>query len=484
MMRKSLTTAWNWIDDRAGISDTLVPMMKHVVPSDARWWYVFGSATMCAFVIQVITGICLAMAYVPGGGQAYESLRYITDHAFLGSLMRGMHYYGASAMVMLAAIHLSQVYLHAAYKYPREMNWMSGVVIFFAVLGMAFTGQLLRWDANGVWSVMVAAEMAGRMPFIGTPLAQFILGGDTVGGATLTRFYVLHILVLPAIIMAGVGLHMWLILRHGISEMPKVGQPVDPATYKGEYEERLSKTGEPFWPNAAWRDAVFATCVVLLIVACAAIFGAPTLEGPADPSSIDANPMPDWYFWWYFAILSMLPPGLETWVILGAPIVGFLLLFFLPLFSNKGERAPTKRPWAIAVVFCTFVGFVVLTIYGYEKPWSPDFGVEPLSEEQIGESEGPVARGGKLAHTKGCMYCHVIDGQGGHRGPDLTLIGDRLSRDDLIIRINNGGHNMPAFASSVTAAELSDLVDFLETRREKPVNPAVLGDSETPKDGG
>ncbi|MCG8585909.1 MAG: cytochrome b N-terminal domain-containing protein, partial [Pirellulales bacterium] len=368
----------------------------------------------------------------------------------------------------LAVVHLTQVYLHAAYKYPREMNWMSGVVIFFGVLGMAFTGQLLRWDSNGVWSVMVAAEMAGRVPVFGTAIAQFLLGGDTVGGATLTRFYVLHVMILPGIIIMAVMLHMWLILRHGISEMPKAGEPVDPDTYKEEYEARLKKTGEPFWPNAAWRDAVFSTIVVLLIVGCAVVFGAPALDHPADPSSIDANPMPDWYFWWYFAILSMLPPNLETWIILGAPVVGFLLLFFLPLFSNKGERAPSKRPWAVAVVFVLATSFVVLTIYGYKKPWSPDFGVKPLTAEQIGATEGPVARGGDLVYKKGCIFCHVIDGQGGHRGPELTVIGDRLTRADLIIRINNGGYNMPAFASSLTADELADLVAFLQTLKEPP----------------
>jgi ubiquinol-cytochrome c reductase cytochrome b subunit len=145
--------------------------------------------------------------------------------------------------------------------------------------------------------------------------------------------------------------------------------------------------------------------------------------------------------------------------------LGFLLLLVVPLFSNKGERAPSRRPWAVGIVIAGFVGWVVLTIYGYHKPWSPDFGVPPLPEEVVGTTEGPVARGGELAHKKGCLYCHNIDGYGGHRGPELTEIGDRLTRDDIIIRINNGGHNMPSFAGAVTSEELSDLVDFLLTRK-------------------
>lgn len=468
MLKQRLKSFWNWIDDRSGFSDYVVPLVTHIVPRNARWWYVFGSATLTAFIVQIITGICLAMIYVPGGDKAYESLVYITNVAPFGSIIRGMHYYGATAMVMLAIIHMIQVFLHATYKYPREMNWMSGVVLLFVVLAMAFTGQLLRWDANGVWSVFVATEMAARMPLIGPWLAEFILGGQTVGGSTLTRFFVMHVFVMPGIIMAGVGLHLLLLFRHGVSEMPDPLQPVDPATYVEEYEARLKKTGVPFYPNAMWRDVVFSTFVVALILGASIAFGPPTLDNPPDPSSINANPMPDWYFWWYFAVLSMLPPGLETWIILGAPVLGFVAMLCLPLISNRGHRAPTKRPWAIGVVVFGIAAMVVLTIYGYRKPWSPDFGAPELPASVVGATGGPVAEGAKLVHAKGCLYCHNIDGYGGHRGPDLSTIGKDLTRPDLIIRINNGGYNMPAFAGSISSKELDLMLEFLETRRRNP----------------
>jgi len=464
MLPRRFREVWTWLDDRAGVSDYVVPLLTHVVPRDARWWYVFGSATLTAFLVQVVTGICLAMSYVPGGGEAYQSLKYITEQAPFGNVLRGMHYYGASAMVTLVVVHLVQVYLHASYKYPRELNWMTGVVLLFVVLGMAFTGQLLRWDANGVWSVVVAAEMAGRTPLVGPAIAHFTLGGDTVGGSTLSRFFVMHVFVLPGVIFAGVGLHLLLLFRHGVSEMPNPDQPVDPATYKAEYRERLRRTGVPFWPDAAWRDAVFSTVVVAVILGCAIFVGPPALTNPPDPGSIDANPMPDWYFWWYFAVLSLLPPRLETWVILGAPVLGFLALFCLPLISNKGHRAPSKRPWAVAVVIAAAAAFCVLTIYAYREPWSPDFAVQPLPASVVGGDQGPVADGARLVHRKGCLYCHNIDGHGGHRGPELSQIGKLLTRDDLIIRINNGGDNMPAFAGSITSDELQAIVDFLETR--------------------
>ena len=455
---------WNWIDERSGYSDYVLPLLKHIVPRDARWWYVFGSATLTAFLVQVLTGICLAMVYVPGGDEAYESLKYITEQAFLGNLLRGMHYYGASAMVMLTVMHMCQVYLHATYKYPRELNWMSGVVLMMVVFGMAFSGQLLRWDDNGVWSVMVAAEMAARAPVVGPWISDFIFGGAVVGGATLTRFFVFHVFIMPAIIFAGIGLHMVFLLRHGVSEMPNPEQPVDPETYKEEYEARLEKTGVPFWPDAMWRDVVFSTFVVAGIVLCAAFLGPPALSTPPDPSNIHSNPMPDWYFWWYFTVLSVLPSSMETWIILGAPVFGFLAVLLVPFISNKGQRAPSKRPWAVGLIVFGATSFVVLTIYGYYKPWSPDFGVDPLPESVIGVSSGPVFEGGQLVHKKGCLYCHHIDGYGGHRGPVLSDIGQKLTREDITIRIMNGGYNMPSFAGSISSEDLSHIVDFLLSR--------------------
>jgi ubiquinol-cytochrome c reductase cytochrome b subunit len=484
-MLKSLATAsWKFIDDRTGASQVVVPLMKHIVPADARWWYVFGSATLCCFIMQVLTGISLALAYVPSGGEAFQSLQYITQQAPLGSVLRGMHFFGASAMVLLAVMHMAQVYLHAAYKYPREMNWMSGVVLLLFTLGMGFTGQLLRWDANGIWSTVVGAEQAARVPLVGPLLAHFIFAGDTIGGATLTRFFVLHVFIFPAFIFAGVGLHVWLILRHGISEMPKANQPVVRETYKQDYEERLKKTGVAFWPNAMWRDAVFSLIVVIGIVACAVAFGPPILDKPPDPTTLNVNPAPDWYFLFYFAILSMLPANLETWVILGGPLVVILGLLFLPLLSNRGDRAPSRRPWALAVVVVSITSLIILTIYGAKAPWSPNFSAQPLAQTLPASVAPSIRAGAGVFFDKGCIYCHDIDGDGGQRGPNLSLVGDRLTDDQLIIRINNGGHNMPAFAGRISHDELATLVAFLKSRRSSPppgaADFALMGTAASP----
>ena len=193
MRSKPLQQLWAVVDDRTGLSALIGPILRHPVPPDAKWAYVFGSATLTALLVQVVTGMVLATIYVSSANEAYQSLQFITNDALFGRLVRGMHFYGASAMVLLVGIHAAQTFLHGSYKFPREVNWLSGVGLLGLTLAMGFTGQLLRWDQNAIWSVVVGAEQAARAPFVGTAMARFLLAGETIGGATLSRFFAFHV---------------------------------------------------------------------------------------------------------------------------------------------------------------------------------------------------------------------------------------------------------------------------------------------------
>src|ERR1700722_4163558 len=457
----------DWIEERTGLKKPIMDMLAHPVPPGSKWYYVLGTAIMTSFIVQVATGIALSTLYVPSAGQAYETVRFISTQAPFGAFIRAMHYFGASAMILFTGLHMIRVYIMGSFKFPRELNWLTGVGLLFLTVAMGFTGQILRWDQNSVWTVAVGAQQAMRMPIIGKYLVEVLVSGPEVGSSTLSHFFSYHVFVLPAILIGAIGLHVWLVLHNGISEPPVPGELVDPKTYRKKYHEMLKREGKPFWPDAAWRDIVFSTFLIIGIVALALYFGPPLIERPPDPSLINAQPKPDWYLLWYFALLALLPHEIEDWVIILAPLFVVLVFLSIPILAPYGERSPRRRPWAIASV-AFIVSFVfALTIAGFQEPWTPNFDAKKLTAEIIGTTSGPIYYGAQVFDTKGCLYCHSISGHGGLRGPDFTLVGDRLTHDQLTLKIVNGGYNMPAYAASITPKELKDLTTFLESRKVK-----------------
>lgn len=222
-----------WLEARLSLRDSVGPMLMHPIPRGAAgpmgWWYVFGSASMTLLLIQILSGIGLSLVYVPTADQAYESLVYLNYQQPLGWFLRSLHYWSGSAMVVMVVVHMTQVLLHGAFKYPRELNWVTGVFLLLATLGMAFSGQVLRWDADAYWGVGVGASMAGRVPGLGPYLVDLLLGGPVIGADTLSRFFALHVFIIPGLLLAFLAVHLWLVLKRGISA-PR-------------YQERLSIPG-------------------------------------------------------------------------------------------------------------------------------------------------------------------------------------------------------------------------------------------------
>jgi ubiquinol-cytochrome c reductase cytochrome b subunit len=452
-------------EDRTGLWHIIKPIIQHPIPPKTGWMYVFGTATLTSFIIQVVTGITLALFYDPSSAGAYQSLQFISNDLVFGSQLRAIHNFGAAAMVIFIGIHMIRVFLTGSYKFPREVNWLSGVVLFILTITIAFTGQIMRWDQNGLWTEAILINQAGRVPLAGTWLVNLVLGGETFGAQSFARIVGLHMLWLPGLIIGIVAFHLYLVIKNGISEPPKVGRPVDPRRYRAWYDNMLRREGVPFWPDALWRDVAFSAALVTALIVIAWTHGPPVLSLPPDPTIITATPRPDFYFEWYFGLLALSPANFENKIIIGAPTALIIVLFLIPILGFKGERHPARRPWAVVFVLMTVFTVGFYSIEGHVAPWSPDYANQPLPESVVGQLTGPARLGADLFHEKGCEFCHNIAGNGGIRGPNLGDVGDKLTREELIIRISNGSTNMPAFGSLLTPEQMDDLVAFLQTQR-------------------
>jgi len=211
---------YNWLDERLGLTPIYNTVFDRKVPK-VNWWFTLGSASLFLFALQAVTGIFLAVYYVPSPDHAYESIEYIMNGVSFGWLIRGIHHWGASLMVLLVFIHMLRTFYFAAYKYPREVTWLTGVVLLLATLGMGFTGYLLPWNQRAYWATTVGTEIAGTAPFIGDFILRVLRGGNDLSAVTLARFFAVHIWFLPAVIALIIGVHMYLVIRLGISSMPK-----------------------------------------------------------------------------------------------------------------------------------------------------------------------------------------------------------------------------------------------------------------------
>lgn len=461
---------FRWLDERLDLVRAKRDLLDREVPARLTWWHTLGSATLTVFLVQVITGTVLATYYSASPDHAYESIQYVTREVASGTLLRGIHHWGASAMVVLIIAHMIRVFAVGAYKYPREINWTLGVGLFLVVMGFSFTGYLLPWDQKAYWATAVGTNIAGTTPVIGASLVALLRGGSELGAATLARFYAFHVLWLPLFLTVLVALHIIVVVRQGIAARPRdleVGAPrstKDPA-YPGYYRQAYAASkrgGMRFWPDILGKDAVMSAATVLLIVLLAVLFGAP-LEAPADPTDTSYVPRPEWYFLPIYQLLKLVPGSLEAVIAVGVPTVLLIVLLGLPFFDRGSTRNLLHRPAALVglALLLGGAGFLIGAA-----------GRAPAETADQSAALTSVQRAGRaLYQSQQCGGCHRIAGQGGEEGPDLTTVGLRHSAGWLHSFMESPSRfhpesRMPSYGPpALSHQEIEELAQYLATLR-------------------
>ncbi|HXV79067.1 MAG TPA: cytochrome bc complex cytochrome b subunit [Candidatus Binatia bacterium] len=346
---------WLWLDERIGLKDIEHFAKKKEVPVHRHtFWYYFGGMTLFLFMIQVTTGILLLLYYRPSAGEAYESIQFLMTEVQFGWLVRSIHAWSANLMIFTMFIHLFSALFGKAYRAPRELTWLSGGVLAGLTLAFGFTGYLLPWNELAFFATRVGTEIPGVIPVIGPFLRRLLRGGDDVTGATLTRFYGIHVAVLPAIVTIILGLHLFLVQKHGMSTPPG--------------EEGKTQRAMPFLPNFLLRDLVGWLCALGVLAALAAYFPA-ELGKKADPfQPAPIGIKPEWYFMAMFQTLKLLPSyvlGIEGELlgVLAFGLVGLLLILIPFLDRRAAAEQPSRFPAVFGMVFVLYM--VLLTYLGY-----------------------------------------------------------------------------------------------------------------------
>lgn len=520
--------AFDWLQSRTGYRDAKQALLDEPIPPGTGWFFTLGSVLLALLVVQFLTGAFLALYYAPTPDHAYDSIRFILSTA-PGRIVRGLHHYGSSFIVIAVVLHMVRVVVFGSYKSPREATWWSGLLLLAIVLAFSLTGYLLPWDQRAYWATVVTINIAKLAPGAGELVAGLLQGGASVGALTLSRWYALHVIFLPAGLAALVVLHLMLMRRHGISG------PVRPR----------AGVSTPFFPYQAARDTA-VVALVLVALGAFAWHGAPPLEAPADPSDATYVPRPEWYFLGLFQLLKYFP---GTWDVVGAvvlPGLAALLLAALPWLDRSRSRDLRSRRGVLGAFTAGLVAVVVLTVLGWRDrpqnaPASQTWTLREIAGRQFAEtagcgtchasaamadplasthlSRGPEWLAAHVAdpevigpglreppHAKGerevaaivayaqklprasypsldpqvetaagvyarfCIGCHVIDGDGDAEGPELSRIGERheaafLRRLIANPEAVNPDAEMPSFASRLSQAELDAIAAYLASRK-------------------
>lgn len=446
------------INQRIGWDSHLKPFLYKKLPSNLGWSATLGSLCAILFTVMAASGMVLAMYYSPSPDKAYQSIIYIMNDLPMGSILRGIHHWGAGAMVLAVFTHLSTVFFSGSFKQPRELTWIIGVCLFLVTLGLGFTGYLLPWDQKAFWATIVSSNIPKDIPVIGQFITNLLLSGSTMSGLTITRFYAIHMLLLPSLMVFLVAGHIYLVRLHGVCEhgAEQKTDPKDPnpSLLKGN---RLYR----FFPEHLARSSV-----VFLVVFCILILLSVFCEIPKEEiaGTIDAGylPRPEWYYMWLFQLLTYFSGSTEVIGSLGVPTIGVLLLFAIPFLEKSKFMGTANRPLATSVGVTSIVCIVYLSITGFSGalPYGNTFIVP---DRELTQNE----KSGLQVYVKlDCAYCHNIQGQGGRRvGPDMANMKAKgRTVEDLKLFIKDPKSQkalaiMPGY--DLKPEELSALSDFI-----------------------
>jgi ubiquinol-cytochrome c reductase cytochrome b subunit len=433
-----------WLNRRTGLDDLLHFTLDEPIPGGARFAYIFGSGLLFLFLSQVITGVFLALYYVPSADHAHKTVAYITKVVTAGSFLRSLHFYGASAMVVVLFLHLSQTYIYGAYKGRRELLWFSGCVLFGLVMAMAFTGYLLPWDQRAYFATTVGTNAMGEVPWIGESIKRLMRGGTEMGTLTISRFFVAHVFLIPAFIFALVASHLFLFRKAGAAGS------VD----ENPYNPDPTRKAELFYPRQLIMDLSLTS---LLIVGLGLLcFLIPVQLGArANPADTQYVPRPEWYYLPIFQWLKYWHGSAAIVGVLVIPALVVLAVIALPLLDRSVERRPWKRPVAMgAYAFLVFslVGLGLRSRYldrhdtgvaqqlakqraeeddYMRKPFEPELSSASLAAANMTLNDPLAAKGKTIFQVRSCNACHGDGGVGTAAAPALTGIHQEFSPDQL-----------------------------------------------------
>jgi ubiquinol-cytochrome c reductase cytochrome b subunit len=439
----------NWFTYRWPFKPVIKWSLEEEIPGGDSFWYTFGATTLFVFVIQVVTGIWQLFYYVPTVDHAYQSVSYLRYQVPFGWLIHGLHYWGSNAFIVMVFIHLLRVFIWGAYKAPRQLTWLVGVILFFLVLAMSFTGALLPWDELGYWAAEVGTSIAGTVPVVGFFVKALMRGGASMDQLTLSRFFIGHVAILPGILAVLIAFHVV-----AFRQFRSVG-PWN--------EEKRKKIGY-FWPRQVFKDLIVVSILFVLMVTLSAFWPA-HVSGPADALDNTITPKPEWQFLFLYQFLKLFKGRWEPVGTTGVPLILFLILFLLPFYDRNKKRNPLHRPVAMLGCFALVVWLFVYTILGYySKP-----GASLTAQVSVSSQASPsVKAGAQLFSSQGCMACHTVHGQGGNIGPNLSDIGSKGFSDQWLTtqirdpKSHDSSTQMPAF-KSLTDEQVKNLVDFLQS---------------------